>query len=916
MSKRTDFLADFQEFKDLWKSDDFTFLARPHQDLRTHIVGMLQEMAIYFRVLIPLPKIIAPAIQLGTIITIIAHDFGKVLPHFQYKVWIKRTLSGRRYAQLPEVLEKLSYHSLASACFAECLCTVIEKDAGFGTVWEDYPLKYAIVHAIIGHHSPQMVSDIGEKMSVFKEPYIQGGNSVWNEIANYFQEIPTQKIQRLFGAITHSLDILNNGPFRGKWFDFLRKSYEKFLEKYTQGDDDIFEPRTPHNQLQKLCTVESVKTTQNDPPRVFFFTTYLASILCDLDIWDARFFHPGSDLHGIAESSNSREIGQIQKIAFFSSLDPFPQDLIRNYVSGKFGNSTNELPGQKKSDGEILISTLRKALFKEIDNCEVEPYCIYTMSSPTGAGKTLALLNAAIKIAQKYLTPPKIIYCLPFVSIGTQVAQQILDLSGEDGDIAYDERFVIDNYLTENCWRFNADENEVVEGSDAKWLISSWQSQIIVSTFVKLFYTLLKPVKAHYLKLHRLANSILILDEIQCLPIKYWELVRISLNELITRFNCTVILSTATQPTIFPPDKVKELAPTHLRTTIQVNGEEISLSKTIHRYNIYYYPDRISLSIFLVKIIEYLRLNPQQDTLIVLNTRKAAIDALKSLKKSQLENTKIYLLSTLVLPLDRKETIEKIKQSFKDQQARKRILVISTQVIEAGVDISFQVVFRDFAPLDSIVQVAGRCNRNYDSDDPGCVFIFQLYDPKKENHLYFDYIYRDLTHVATTTDEFLQKSNIRIAVAEFGDAYVTSEPQIRQEFADYFIALKLRNRANHLLDSFNRLDFAYLASKFSLIERLAGEVPLLFLKSSQAMDIHRMVQQKGFLPNAFYLYSIMIPKQEALSLRNLGVLKEGPCKNDAEILYYTIDEINIPAYYQPESGFITRDQDSDLDSVP
>lgn len=916
MQRRAKFDVDFEEFKQKLHTDDYTFLARPHQDLSTHVVGMLQEMEQYFQDLHPLPEVILPAIQLGTIIAILSHDFGKVLPHFQYKVWIKRSSGGRRYAQLPKALEVLSYHTLASACFAECLCTVLDRVELLGAVWQEYPVKFAIVNAVLGHHSSHIANNFGEMIGIFQDPYILGGNSAWDDIALLFQdELPKHKIEHLFDEIVNSSNILNLGQFNKRWCDFLKTAYETFLEKYTKGEDDIFAPKPPSVQILKLIDVEKENITLEEPHHTYFFSTYLASILCDLDIWDARFFHPVTGLHVIIKQPEKDDLGVMQKIPFFTSLEPLPQDLVQRYINTKYANSNVETANQEHSRGDLVISKLRRELFREVNTHEFKSSRIYSLCSPTGAGKTLTLLNAAVEIAQEYPSPPKIIYCLPFVSIGTQVAQQILDIYSEKEDIANNERLVIDNYLTESYWHFNVEESEAVEGPDAKWLISSWQSQLIVTTFVKLFYTLLKPEKGHYLKMHRLANSILILDEIQCLPIKYWELIRLTLNQLAARFNCTVILSTATQPAIFPTGEVEELAPMHLTTEILLNGTHYALSDAIYRYDLCYFPSRISLPCFLDKIAVYLAANPGVDTLIVLNTRKAAIDALQALEKAKLENTQLYLLSTLVLPLDRKETIRKIKEGLLIECARERIVVISTQVIEAGVDLSFQVVFRDFAPLDSIVQVAGRCNRHFSSESPGRVFIFQLRDPQN-NHPYFNYIYGNLVHVATTTDEFLKKTDERITFPGFGEAYVTSEPQIRREFAGYFLALKQRNRSNLLLDSFNKLKFAQLASKFSIIDKLAGQVPLLFLNSPEARTIHERVQQNGYLPNVFYLYTITIPQQEALVLRDHCIIKEFAINNEDGVLYYIIDELHIPEYYKPERGFIAREQDPDQNSIP
>ncbi|MHA1766623.1 MAG: CRISPR-associated helicase Cas3', partial [Promethearchaeota archaeon] len=633
------------------------------------------------------------------------------------------------------------------------------------------------------------------------------------------------------------------------------------------------------------------------------------SLLCDLDVWDARFF------------INSKPT--CHDLPFFESFNILPLQnylnekfLVENYVSKPFGcvskNYTKFEPDLEQKKLPEIILNLRIKLFLET-NQNIEKrnikQRIFWINSPTGAGKTLTLLNCAQKIIEDYQKKAnsiiKIIYALPFVSIGTQVAEQINKLIFNEKDLleAINSNIMtIDNYLTDNFWSISKDgEHEILYGKDAKWLISSWRSRYIVTTFVKLFHSILKPFKFEFLKFHRIAHSIILLDEVQCVPIQYWTIIEKTLKILASIFQCTIFLSTATRPLIL--NEINNLSDKHLLNKIK---EDQTIDEALNRYTIYFYPSIIILEDFFKKIKEYLQKNISEDVLIVLNTRKSVFCLYEYLVKYKNNlNAEIDMLSTLILPLDRKNKIEYIKNYLKirnNNPSMKRIIVISTQLIEAGVDFSFKVVFRDFAPLDSIVQVAGRCNRNFEHKN-GTVHVVILKKNTKSKGTYFNKIY-DIPNGMKIIKKFLKYSSKSPENPQFdylfGKYYIIDEKDLRKNFEIYFNEISKNKLTNQLVNEMLNLKFKRLAEEFSLIDD-KYIAPLLILSNNDTKKLFESIKKTNTLNNLFYLYSITIPINKAKNLVEMGILKV--FKLNSKILFYYLPEDKVEQYYNSKTGF-------------
>jgi CRISPR-associated endonuclease/helicase Cas3 len=421
---------------------------------------------------------------------------------------------------------------------------------------------------------------------------------------------------------------------------------------------------------------------------------------------------------------------------------------------------------------------------------------IISLNVPTGTGKTLAALSLSLKLKERLKNDrnikPRIIYALPFLSIIDQnynvFEEVILKPSASQ-----DSRMLLKHHHLADV-KFKIEESEY-EVDKSLLLMEGWNAEIIVTTFWQLFNTLFSNKNKQLRKFNKLANSIIILDEVQAVPHQYWPLIHDSLKLLAEKFNSYIVFMTATQPLIFDEAKgeIKEIAQKKDEYFSGLN--RIELIPRIEK--------AIALDEFKALLERDLNEKSDKDFLIVLNTIGSAQEIYRFIQALPLEDTKTVFLSTNIIPKVRLERIDEIRKSSKDAP-RKRKVIVSTQLIEAGVDIDADIVYRDFAPLDCINQVAGRCNRNSSKDEKGTVSIFILKDERKE---FYKYIY-DPFLISKTLDILPKKGSIK-------------ESEFLELNNRYFKAVKRGMGdadSKEILECIAALAFKDLSKKFKLIE--------------------------------------------------------------------------------------------------
>lgn len=359
------------------------------------------------------------------------------------------------------------------------------------------------------------------------------------------------------------------------------------------------------------------------------------------------------------------------------------------------------------------IDGLRRTISEHCRQAAGRPGGIYTLTVPTGGGKTLASLRFALHHAQVHKRD-RIIYVIPFTSIIDQNAQAVRAILEPPDAPADQGKVILEHHSSvtpeQQTWR-------------EKVLCENWDAPVVYTTMVQFLESLFGAGTRGARRMHQLANSVLIFDEIQTLPIKCVHLFNNAINFLAEHCNTTVVLCTATQPLLHEVAKEKgavRLAPQHeLMENVQ------GLFDALKRVTV---KDRRKPEEWSMDEVAQLALTELQragSCLVIVNTKEAARNIFK-LCAGELEKAEVCHLSTDMCPAHRKRELAKIRLRLAEHQ---RILCVSTQLIEAGVDVDFGVVIRFTAGLDSIAQAAGRCNRN-GRPEPGIVHVV---NPREEN---------------------------------------------------------------------------------------------------------------------------------------------------------------------------------------
>lgn len=468
-----------------------------------------------------------------------------------------------------------------------------------------------------------------------------------------------------------------------------------------------------------------------------------------LDLWEALDFVDNQGSNGLSAlfSELGREVYALEKLKeedgvrlglwgqlLFSALidaDKFsaanlsqtprhtlPADLVEQYLRLRFPTPRYELDRLRLEFHQTVRAQVERLNPKQL------PGQILALTAPTGMGKTLAALDTALRLRAKLQTlwghdhPPRIIYTLPFINIVEQNYKQfysVLRLLGQPSEAL----LLRHHHLAEIAYRTDSTELPLEQ---ALLMVEAWESEIIVTTFVQLFQTILG-YQNHFLKkLHNLVGAIVILDEVQALPIEYWPLAAKIFETLGRELGLIVLQMTATRPLIFPALKVQELHPNpsllfrrQRRTCLYIEQKELLLDEWVAR---------------IAELFE-----KHGSLLVIVNTVQASLKIYKQLREllgdsvtpyrlQRPDEAKPWLvyLSTNIVPWQRRTRLQALKQHL---SRGRRALVISTQVVEAGVDIDFPAVMRELGPIDAVIQAAGRCNR--EGVRPlGCVYILPL----------------------------------------------------------------------------------------------------------------------------------------------------------------------------------------------
>ncbi len=421
--------------------------------------------------------------------------------------------------------------------------------------------------------------------------------------------------------------------------------------------------------------------------RYFYMGMYvrlLLSVLIDSDRIDTAEYMQGRKVYDLADLKDRRPLWRGCVTHY------------EKYITEKFLGT--------KLSGAGRINQYRSEISELCMEAGKNPCRLYRLTVPTGAGKTLAGLRFALYHALEY-GKQHIIYAAPYQSILEQNAEEIRNAAGRE-----------DIVLEHHCNVVHETEKDRKRYEE---LAENWMSPIIVTTAVQMLNTLFDGKTGAVRRMHSLCNSVIVFDEVQSLPVKTIELFNLAVNFLTCFCNTTVVLCSATQPVFDELPENRMLSPKNMihdikryetafrRTTI--------VDKTTMKQRGLYVEE---LGDFVLE-----QFWEAGQVLVIVNTKSCAQNLFHYLEEQHLTEN-LFHLSTNMHVMHRKAELKKMKELLERGET---VICISTQIIEAGVDISFRCVIRSLAGLDSIIQAAGRCNRNAVYEN-GMVYIVRMHE--------------------------------------------------------------------------------------------------------------------------------------------------------------------------------------------
>ena len=482
----------------------------------------------------------------------------------------------------------------------------------------------------------------------------------------------------------------------------------------------------------------------------------------------------------------------------------------------------------------------------------------YSLTVPTGGGKTLAsVLWALHHTVRNHLQ--RIIIAIPYTSIIVQTAATLKRIFGEDN-------------VLEHHSNVNPEDIKDKELRERLQLATeNWDYPVIVTTNVQLFESLFSNKRSDCRKLHNIAKSVIILDEVQTLPLGFYKPIVNTLDTLKRVFGTSVLFTTASQPILSGriEGANQMVSFNSLQSIHEIIPQEAQLHDKLRRVELQFMDGAKSYDEIAAELAKH------QRVLCIVNTRRDAKELFERLPKEGI----CLHLSRMMCPVHVSATIEQIKETLTAQN-NQPIRVIATQLIEAGVDIDFPVVFRQEAGLDSILQAAGRCNR--EGKQGICsTYVFSL---GKEHPL--------------PTGFISQTNNARLNMGRRNDWFAP------EAMTSYFMQLLAR------IDNFDEkliqkllykpeCEFEEAARQFHLID---DQTTSVIINWNGSIDLYQQLIKQGpsySLMKKLAQYSVNIRKRDFDKLQSMGAIEE-PFEN--------IYVITSPDFYRADTGLTTENQ--------
>ncbi|MHA1336280.1 MAG: CRISPR-associated helicase Cas3' [Promethearchaeota archaeon] len=916
-------------------NQNYQILARPKQYLKTHLKNVKKLMLdLYisdnceFNSFFPNQGINFNKKKFfSDIIEIIAlcHDFGKYSPCFQKKL-IK--------------FQEGKYNSQLNNLF-KTKCEEFENQRGFHVYTSTLMALLITVEFINSRFNLEIPEELLDENNHILNDIRQLIKIIYNVIMYHHSRYLKEKIVDLSSEFDNNiLDELKFLFSREKsriideWCSLFSVDLQKIvlnvinkLKKFF-NDTQLFEDFLDDLDLNIFFKAK-------DDSSYFFLYLYLFSLLSSADEHDAGYHYNNVEYKHVfpLEFEPDKDIN-------ITLLDKYRNEMAKTSWKNLKSENIKKLRIKLNEN----VKKFEKTWLESKNSLESLPK-IYTLTAPTGAGKTLALIELAFYFREYYQSKthifPRIIYCLPFVALADQIGEiikKILNVKNINTN-----KLIIHHHLTELSFAEIKKVNdyqesiETYEYRQAKYYINTWNADIIISTMVKLWNVFFETKKTTLKRFNKLANSIIILDEIQTLPVSYWLLFAETLSILSRDYNCTIILSTATQPLIFKSYIELNDYLNNKIYPLEINQFD-SKPLNINRYRVIYHSNPININDFKIRLTDFLK-DTQENFMIVMNTKRSALEVYKFLKKElykqDSENISFYFLSSYMIPSHRNKILEELKKNLNqvnsnylnkknyNKQLKKRVILVCTQVIEAGIDISFDQVIRDLAPFDSIIQVAGRCNRNDSKDSLGVVNVFEVLNEK--NIPFYNLAYHDIV-TKEITIEILRKGKVIDINGE--KCYIFEEKSLQTLIKPFFTLIKERKMISDGLYALKKNKINELREKLKLIKTYEDS-EILFIIGSEKLngitlnnDVKQFLQELSnknnndnntrklnsnkikLIPPSFFHYSISLLKSDFKQLVRKNIIYPIYLNQSKNTIskFYILDLKKHPYLYSEEFG--------------
>ena len=345
---------------------------------------------------------------------------------------------------------------------------------------------------------------------------------------------------------------------------------------------------------------------------------------------------------------------------------------------------------------------------------------VFQLNVPTGGGKTLASLSFALNHALQH-GMRRVIYVIPYTSIIEQTAKKFRQVFAELS-AAWGNECVLEHHSAVRSQKKNEDSSEEDEDTSdrLRLLAENWDVPLVVTTSVQFFESLFGNKSSVCRKLHNVARSVVIFDEAQTLPSHLLAPCLEAMKVLQRDYGCTLVLCTATQPALVKTEEFEIGWREEELHSLLGHEMERELQNRMKRVRL----EELG-ALDLQQLTAHVRAQSESSCLIIVNQTRQAQHLFSALKESGVPPEHLFHLSARMCPEHRDEVRERIDKRLK---AGEPVLLVATRVVEAGVDLSFPVVYRDRAGLDSVAQAAGRCNRHGENPHGGKVYVFEALD--------------------------------------------------------------------------------------------------------------------------------------------------------------------------------------------